>query len=81
MDLGPVELSIAGAALAVLGGGYRRIWCWYYQLTDANALRIEQVAAMQLQLEKAERRESEWRTIALDQRRLLRTAAKKTASE
>jgi hypothetical protein len=74
LDIGPAEVSVGGGVLAILLGGYRRVWCWYYQLTDERTVRLEQIAALRLEIEKVERREADWRTIALQQRGLLATA-------
>jgi hypothetical protein len=52
------ELSVGALLILILIGGYRKWWSWGYQLTECEA----RWAAL---LVAAERRENEWKELAL----------------
>lgn len=60
-------LPLATLLIAILLGGYRKWWAWGYQLTECEARCEARVAA-------SERREAEWRELALGGMQAARTA-------
>jgi len=81
------DLVYGGAAVTALLLGYRKVWCWYYQLEDQIRIYREMVelertnhkatleqlrADFKLQLDASEERADSWRELVMDGRTLVR---------
>ena len=72
------DITISGGLVVILFGGARKVWVWGWQLKDTIANCDKQMADLVTRYEKqladSERRESEWRELALEGRQITRTA-------